>query len=691
MLKDEDYGLIIPARLAGRIAFPDVKPSLLLKHASFRAWVAACGVVFVSFTVGCRDAKQKALLELEHRSLSPTPQTLHEAVEREDLKVIGFLGVAEVKAGLPEVGKPSVLQVAAARQSWPLVAELMSFCDPTHLNHAGPEQKVILEQAVFAGQLGLAHRLVEAGAKPEAVACGADILVQKAASEPAVMDVLLAALPEGHPALAPALIRAVVAGETDRVQRLLDHKALPTATGAVPPATAPANLAAPNASDSSSATSEPNALVGSAQDEKAPASSLAKDEPTATPGAPTPEAAPSTAEARKAPALELACLGGFQPIAAALVKAGARPNEAPGALVAAVNRGDLALSTMLLQAGALPEAPADSAQPESNPLTLTLTQGKLELTDLLLKHGASPARCLEYALTQGNSKLLDLLQQHGTPLDQPGPNGDPPLVRAAIAGQGEIVQALLDRGVPRDVTGALGQTAFHMAVIHRRSDVIDRLLAAGAKVDEPFVKPAPAELLPAFESEYFVKWYKRDGNLTPLMLAAARGDVPQLQQLLRAGAKRGAQTTNWHRYPIIFACDNVHLSTAHVAAAQVLLGRNPAEEKEKRHAVISLSRQRVTLYKNNQAVRSSRVSTGKRSTPTPAGKYVITDKQVSWISSIYNVPMPFFMRLSCKEIGMHAGALPGYPASHGCIRMPKGEVQAFFRVLRIGDPVTIEP
>jgi lipoprotein-anchoring transpeptidase ErfK/SrfK len=51
--------------------------------------------------------------------------------------------------------------------------------------------------------------------------------------------------------------------------------------------------------------------------------------------------------------------------------------------------------------------------------------------------------------------------------------------------------------------------------------------------------------------------------------------------------------------------------------------------------------------------------------------------------------MPYFMRLSCREIGLHAGVCPGYPASHGCIRMPHGEVRAFFGVLKIGDPVII--
>ncbi len=82
--------------------------------------------------------------------------------------------------------------------------------------------------------------------------------------------------------------------------------------------------------------------------------------------------------------------------------------------------------------------------------------------------------------------------------------------------------------------------------------------------------------------------------------------------------------------------------------------------------------------------------TGRKGYATPTGKYVISDKQRDWISTIYKVSMPFFMRLSCREIGLHAGNCPGYPASHGCIRMPYSDVQKLFAVLKIGDAVTIE-
>lgn len=571
---------------------------------------------------GCRDAREQAVVELERRSIAVTPMALETAVRQQDEKVMGFLETAGVKAALPEAGQPTVLHHAAALQDWSMVERLLPSTDAGLLNHAGPKHKVILEEAVRARQFALARKLMAAGARPEPAACGVDTLVRAAEAEPALMDEMLACLPEGHAALAPALLRAIRSGELERVRFLLNRKASPNSVSAEGQGTA----------------------------------------------------------------LEMACQGGFYPIAAALLHAGTKPKDSPHALPLAVQRKDAALTKLLLEAGSSPNTPADPASPESTPLAAALSASALELVALMLKHGAAPDRCLDFALTKGDTDLLDLLQEHGVPLDQPGPDGDPPLVRAAVAGQAGVVKNLLEKGVPRDSPGALGQSAYHMAVIHRKPAVVSLLLEAGVPPDAPFAKPAPAALMPLFDSDYFVKWYQRDTNLTPLMLAASRGDVAQLRQLLGAGAKRGTQTKGWHRYPIVFACD-----TNHIAAAQVLLGRNPDEETEKRHAIVSLSKQRVTLFKNDQAVRSAKVSTGKKSTPTPTGKYVITDKQTDWVSTIYKVPMPFFMRLSCKEIGLHGGVVPGYPASHGCIRMPRGEVQAFFKLLKIGDPVTIEP
>jgi len=63
------------------------------------------------------------------------------------------------------------------------------------------------------------------------------------------------------------------------------------------------------------------------------------------------------------------------------------------------------------------------------------------------------------------------------------------------------------------------------------------------------------------------------------------------------------------------------------------------------------------------------VSTGRQGFRTPTGSYVVTDKHRKWRSTLYPAEMPYFMRLSCGDIGFHQGNLPGYPASHRCIRM----------------------
>jgi ankyrin repeat protein len=396
--------------------------------------------------------------------------------------------------------------------------------------------------------------------------------------------------------------------------------------------------------------------------------------------------APLTTPSKDGTALDMACAGGHADIVRSLIKAGASPLTSPASLGHAVARKDLPLARLLFESGAKSDTPLAPGPDAKTGLAAALASGEIAMVKLFLEHGADRGLCQDHAFTKGDAPLLDLLLEQGLQFDRPGPDGNPPLVRAAIEGHVELIKKLLAKGAPLDQPGALAQDAYHMAVIHRKNDAVAALLAAGAPPDGPFLKPAPPELLPLFGSDYFMKFFKKDEGLTPVMLAAARGDTVLLQQLLAAGAKRGTQTKEWHRYPVQFACD-----TTNITAAQILLGRKPEEETVKRRAVISLSRQRVTLYQDDKPVRSSRVSTGKRSTPTPPGKYVITDKQVNWISSIYNVPMPFFMRLSCKEIGMHAGVLPGYPASHGCIRMPRGDVQAFFRLLKIGDPVTIEP
>jgi lipoprotein-anchoring transpeptidase ErfK/SrfK len=87
--------------------------------------------------------------------------------------------------------------------------------------------------------------------------------------------------------------------------------------------------------------------------------------------------------------------------------------------------------------------------------------------------------------------------------------------------------------------------------------------------------------------------------------------------------------------------------------------------------VVSLPQQKAFVFREGALVASAPVSTGRPGHPTPLGTFRILQKQVHHRSNIYsNAPMPYMQRLTTYGIALHAGQLPGYPASHGCIRLP---------------------
>lgn len=95
--------------------------------------------------------------------------------------------------------------------------------------------------------------------------------------------------------------------------------------------------------------------------------------------------------------------------------------------------------------------------------------------------------------------------------------------------------------------------------------------------------------------------------------------------------------------------------------------------------VVSKASQRMHVFKDGVHWGSSPVSTGRKGHSTPAGVFPILQKKVHHRSNIYsNAPMPFMQRLTWRGIAIHAGYLPGYPASHGCIRLPRSFAKALF-------------
>ena len=105
---------------------------------------------------------------------------------------------------------------------------------------------------------------------------------------------------------------------------------------------------------------------------------------------------------------------------------------------------------------------------------------------------------------------------------------------------------------------------------------------------------------------------------------------------------------------------------------------------------IDLTRQRVMVYRDGALIAASSISTGSAGRETPTGVFTILEKKEMHRSSTYDdAPMPFMQRLTTKGIAIHAGDLPGYPASHGCIRLPNEFAKKLYSVTEVGTPVMI--
>jgi lipoprotein-anchoring transpeptidase ErfK/SrfK len=106
---------------------------------------------------------------------------------------------------------------------------------------------------------------------------------------------------------------------------------------------------------------------------------------------------------------------------------------------------------------------------------------------------------------------------------------------------------------------------------------------------------------------------------------------------------------------------------------------------------ISIAMQRLYVYRGNELVAVSTVSTGRAGHRTPPGTFTILQKARWHRSNLYsNAPMPFMQRLTWDGVAIHAGQLPGFPASHGCIRVPLSFAQALFGMTALGDEVSID-
>src|SRR5882757_8070688 len=109
-------------------------------------------------------------------------------------------------------------------------------------------------------------------------------------------------------------------------------------------------------------------------------------------------------------------------------------------------------------------------------------------------------------------------------------------------------------------------------------------------------------------------------------------------------------------------------------------------------SAISIDQQKLRVYDANGIYAETPISTGMRGHSTPMGVFSVIQKHKLHHSNIYsNAPMPFMQRITWSGVAMHAGVLPGYPASHGCIRMPMAFAIKMWNWTRMGARVVVTP
>jgi ankyrin repeat protein len=604
----------------------------------------------------CRNVQRDAMKELERRGVEASGPSLLAAVEAGDAELARLLLQARVYAGQRDAAGNSPLHIALDRGHLAIAWGLIE--NGADLAAANPAGITPVSLAVYKGETAMADRLLDVGAPAEGLVPGGDMVLPWAIRNGRLVFVrrLMEGGADPHqkdPAGNPLLHVAIEAGRRDLTDELLKLGA---------------DAAAVNAAGES-------ALVAA----------LRKDWRDLVPPLVRAGADPNLADRSGRVPLQGAIDSRDLALAKLLADLGARPlgGSWPAALWKGIAEHDLEVCRLLLGIGVSPETPDPSGR---RPLEAALGADRADFLHLFLCYGADGDALYYEASRRKMGHHVGLLLAHGgQPKPLPAPFLDTPLGLAIRHGDHQAVSLLLDRGTPPDQPVAEGQSPLHLAIVLGRSKIVKELLKRGVDANAPLGTAVSDSFLKLVRGGTLRWLLRNDMNITPIMLAADCGCPETARALLSAGAKTSVWTRRNRMWPI-----NIAARKADVKMMRVILGQDP--HVEQRRIVVDLSDQVAVLYDSSGLeLYRTKISTGKKGYATPTGTFAITNKYRNWTSTIYDASMPCFQRLSCSDFGFHQGVVPGYPASHGCIRVPAGNAQKLFSLTELGDRVEIQP
>lgn len=359
----------------------------------------------------------------------------------------------------------------------------------------------------------------------------------------------------------------------------------------------------------------------------------------------------------------------------------------------------------------------------TTPLMLAAAAGDLEKVEELIASGAAVDQCdahghtaIWHAVDARKADVLAILLKKAGTLQGRCPLGRGTVERAFQHDDWALIQPILDASRSNLGWSEAARKALTKAITSRAADQVKAivgshwlapkmegsrhpllahaivsgdaattafLLDCGLDPNTRIGSPADPEFADRVPQKFTRYYLKNDRGVTVLMLASGMENLEIVKLLLVRGAREASCTHRYKMAAMSFAAESNNHDIM-----RALIGQCP--QPSELRVEISLSSQRATLFKNEQPIESTNISTGVPGKETKPGNYIITNKEPLHISSIYKgAKMPFFMRLNCGDFGMHQGVVTGSPASHGCIRLPAATARKWYGRVPAGTEVSI--